>query len=176
MIRSDGRRGGILFGLLLAALGTVCLLMFIGMYIAHNVKVETTSRRGGSDVSIDTPVGHLDVRARDHLDPAALGVPVYPGSHRAKDSGGATVEWIPNDGHDSGGVSVAGAELITSDSAGKVVDYYRSQLPNWMIVRERDGEIRLELEKGGYKRIVAIHEKGDGTHIGVARVGEPAAN
>jgi hypothetical protein len=56
------------------------------------------------------------------------------------------------------------------------VDYYRAQLPNWIIVNERGGGVQLELRDGGYKRIVAIHERHDGTHIGVASVGEPAAN
>ena len=66
--------------------------------------------------------------------------------------------------------------MVTSDPVDKVVDYYRAQLPNWIIVNERLGGVRLELRDGGYKRIIAIHERHDGTHIGVASVGERAAN
>jgi hypothetical protein len=36
--------------------------------------------------------------------------------------------------------------------------------------------VRMELREGGYKRIVAIRERHDGTHIGVASIGEPASN
>lgn len=57
-----------------------------------------------------------------------------------------------------------------------MLDYYRTQLPNWMIINERAGAVRLELREGGYKRIIGIRERHDGTHIGVASVGEPASN
>jgi hypothetical protein len=56
------------------------------------------------------------------------------------------------------------------------VDYYRNQLPNWVVVKERHGAVRMELREGGYKRIIGIHERYDGTHIGVASIGEPASN
>jgi hypothetical protein len=66
--------------------------------------------------------------------------------------------------------------MVTSDSLDKVVDYYRNQLPNWVVVKERHGAVRMELREGGYKRIIGIHERYDGTHIGVASIGEPASN
>jgi hypothetical protein len=71
---------------------------------------------------------------------------------------------------------VSALELITQDPARKVFDYYRNQLPSWVVAEDHDGEMRLELKQGGYKRIVGIHEQNDGTHIGVASVGEPASN
>jgi hypothetical protein len=176
MKTSDHRRGGILSGLLLTGLAIVALAVLAGFYLARNVRVMTAHRNSGDDVSIETPGGRIEIRAHENLDPATLGVPIYPGARRSKDGGGATFAWTSHDGNEEKGLSVAGAELYTPDSAGRVLEYYRSQLPNWLIVTERDGSTRFEFKRGGYKRIIAIREKGEGTRIGVASVGEPASN
>jgi hypothetical protein len=74
-------------------------------------------------------------------------------------------------------MAVAGGEYITSDSVDKVQAWYHEHLPNWVIVTDRNEQkAHFELNEGGYKRIIAIREKGDGTHIGVASFGEPASN
>lgn len=172
----EARRGGILSSLLFTVLVCVGLAIVAGLYVARNVRVETTHRNGGDDVSIDTPGGRIQIRAHEDLDPATLGIPIYPGATRRKDSGVATFEWSSVDGKEEKGVSFAGASLFTEDPSSKVVDYYRTQLPNWLIVRDRDGSNHFELRKGGYKRMIAIHEKHGGTYIGVASVGDPASN
>jgi hypothetical protein len=176
MRSSDSLRGGILAGLLLCGLVVMCLLVAGGMFLAQNIRVETATRNGGDYVSIDTPAGHLDVRAHEKAGVAGADVPLYPGARSTRNSGGgAVVEWNSNHGSDHG-FSVSASEMVTSDSLDKVLDYYRSQLPSWVIINDRDGAVRLELKEGGYKRIVALHERHDGTHIAVAAVGEPASN
>jgi hypothetical protein len=173
----ESRRGGILFGLLLTGLVIVCLMIAGGIFLARNIRVETASRNGGDYVSIDTPAGHLTVHAHEKAGSAPAGVPLYPGARSGRNSGGdAVVEWNSGNGKSDGGFSVSASEMITSDPLDKVVDYYRDQLPNWVVVTERSGSVRLELREGGYKRIIGIHERSDGTHIGVASVGEPASN
>jgi hypothetical protein len=148
--------------------------LYIARHIVHNVTV--TDRDGGADVSIDTPGGHLSVRARDTAAKSVPGVPVYPGARPKKDSGGgADIEWNSTYGPEKG-VSVSASETITDDPASAVEEWYKKQLPNWTITHERDGAFHMELRDGGYKRIVSIEEKHDGTHIGVASVGEPASN
>ncbi len=175
--RRCSERGGIIGGLLLSGLVVVCLLIAGSIFLARNIRVQTTARNGGDDVTIDTPVGHLSVRAHEKPGMVASGVPRYPGAWNPRKSGGdAVVEWTSNNGHSDQGFSVSASEMVTADSVDKVVDYYRAQLPNWIIVNERGGGVQLELRDGGYKRIIAIHERHDGTHIGVASVGEPAAN
>lgn len=170
------RRGGILGGLLFTGLAVMLLIIAGGIYVARNVRVETTHRHGGNDVAIDTPGGRLNIRAHEDLDPAALGLPIYPGATRTRDSGVATFEWTSMDGKQEKGTSIGGASLFTPDPASKVLAYYRTQLPNWLMVTERDGSTRFEMKKDGYKRIIVVHEKSDGTHIGVASIGEPASN
>jgi hypothetical protein len=172
------RRGGILGGLLISALIIVCLMIAGGLFVARHIRIQTTERNGGDDVSIDTPGGHLSIHAHDNAG-AATDLPVYPGAHRKSDSSGnAVVEWTSNHEHgtDDGGFSVSASEMITTDSLDKVVNYYRGQLPNWVIVNEKHGAVRLELREGGYKRIIAISEHKDGTHIGVASLGGAASN
>jgi hypothetical protein len=171
------RRGGILSALLLSGLVIVCLMIAGGLFLARNIRVQTTTRNGGDYVSIDTPAGHLSVHAHDKTGSAATDVPLYPGARSTRNSGGdAVVEWNSNNGKGDRGFSLSASEMVTSDSLDKVVDYYRAQLPNWVIVNERGGAVRLELREGGYKRIIGIHERQDGTHIGVASIGEPASN
>src|SRR5882724_8674533 len=132
MSKRSARRGGILSGLLFTVLACMALAVLAGMYIVRNVSVETSHRHGGDDVSINTPGGRINIRAHEDLDPAAAGVPIYPGARRTKDSGVATFEWLSADGKEEKGVAIAGASLYTPDSSSKVMEYYRTQLPNWM--------------------------------------------
>lgn len=171
------RRGGIISGLL-TFFGVLVLLAFAcGLYLARNVSVQTTHRDRGEDVAITVPGGNLNIQAHHSMDPASIGVPVYPGATRRKDSsGGATFRWTSADGKDDKGVGLAAGEFITKDSADRVLSWYRSQLPHWVAVEENDRITHLELRDGGYKRMVSVQEKHDGTHIGVVSIGEPASN
>ena len=120
--------------------------------------------------------GHLSIKAHEKMDPAAMGIPMYPGARRRGDSGDASFQWSSSDGKEDKGLSIAAGGMITQDSADKVLAWYKSQLPNWAVVVENDKLTRVELKEGGYKRFVAINDEHDGTHIAVASVGEPASN
>ncbi|MDE3197286.1 MAG: hypothetical protein KGN84_13130 [Acidobacteriota bacterium] len=167
----DGRIGGCFITLIVLA----CVAFGI-VYFLRNLKVVEHHRGSGDDVSIDTPAGRIEIRSQKDVDPAALGIPVYPGATRTKDGGGATFSWTSRDGNVDKGLSVTGGELSTPDPASKVLDYYRTQLPNWIVRENKDGSTQFELKEGGYRRIVVVHEKSDGTHIGIANIGEPASN
>jgi len=173
---SNSRRGGILAGLLITALALVCVAVVVGIAIARNVRVESYSGRTGDNVSIETPAGKLSIRAHDQPGGALVDVPVYPGARQTHSGGSAVFEWTSRSGGDDKGLSVAGNEMITSDPVDRVVEFYQSKLPSWVISNDRDGKVHLELAEGGYKRIVMINREHDGTHIGVATIGAPAAN
>jgi hypothetical protein len=161
----------------MSALVIVCLAIAGGLFVARNVHVQSASRNDGDYVSIDTPAGQLSIHAHDTPGSVATDVPFYPGARRRKNSGGdAVVEWNSNIGGHDRGFSVTATEMVTSDSVDTVLNYYRAQLPNWIVINEHEGGVRLELRHGGYKRIIAIRDRNDGTHIGVASVGEPASN
>jgi hypothetical protein len=159
-------------------LATIVVLLIAGaIYIGSNLKVSTVHRPGGDDVSIQLPGGQMSIRARENLDPAALGIPIYPDAKRQKESGGATFEWTSRDGREDKALSVAGAHYVTSDTADQVVAWYREHLPNWIVSTHNHGDrARFELSEGGFKRLVSVQEKSDGTHIGVATIGKPASN
>lgn len=170
------RRGGIITGMLAAVAVLVCAALALALYIVHNVRIEGAKGLHGENVSIETPAGTFSVRAHEKISPDLAGIPAYPGARHTKKSGGAVLEWTSRDGGEQKGMTVAGSEMITPDPASKVVDYYREQLPDWVVVQQRDGTTRIELSEHGYKRIIAIKERWDGTHIGVASIGEPVAN
>ena len=175
MKRSE--RGGILGAILVSVAAIACLAVIAVVVVVRNVHISTSEHSGGKDVSIDTPAGHLSVHARDNGGWPSSDIPKYPGAYSAKDDGGgAVVQWNSKNGDTDRGFSVAATELITPDPASKVFEYYRNELPDWVVAENRNGEMRLELKHGGYKRIIGIHERNDGTHIGVASVGEPASN
>jgi hypothetical protein len=164
-------------GLLLTAATLVCVAMIIGFSVARNVHVDSIRTGDGKDVSISTPAGNFSIRAHDHASVSMIDITPYPGAHQLKSGGGAEFEWISGDGREAKNLTVAGAEMITSDSAGKVFDFYHERLPAWIVSHERDGKISLKEPKNGDGgRFIAIHEKSDGTHIGVASVGTAAAN
>lgn len=180
MMSTGSRRGGVLFGLLISAIVLVCLTAAAGLWFAHNFSVQSTEGRNGDNVSIRTPVGDLSIRTHSgDVDPEAFGVPVYPGARKKKrgdHGGGAVFEWTSRDGTTDKGFSVQGVELVTDDPAEKVLAFYRGRLPNWIVEKEKNHMLRLELSDGGYKRNIAITEQSDGTHIGIATAGVPPAN
>jgi hypothetical protein len=172
----DPRRGGVLIRFLLLCFLLVVLAGLAGVNVMRNLHFRTVSRNGGDDVSLETPAGSFSVRAHEKLDPSAIGVPVYPGARRTDSSGGAEFEWVSADGKEEKGMSVSGASFITPDPTSQVVDFYRGQFSNLVITKERNKRVKLEYTEHGLKRIIGVHEESDGTHIGVAAIGEAASN
>jgi hypothetical protein len=178
MNTSRSERGGILAGLLITGAVLVCVAMLVGLNIARSVRVEKTPTADGEHVSISTPAGEFSIRAHKHGGMELVDIPHYPGARESKHGGGAEFEWTSGDGREAKDFSVAGAEMITNDSASKVLDYYHERLPAWIVSHDHSGQVTLKepnsTDDSG--RFIAIREKFDGTHIGVASVGAPAAN
>ena len=175
MESSISRRGGIISGLLFAGMVVFLAMLLAGVIVTRTVRVRTHDGAEGTDVAIDTPEGRLSIRARDHMNPALTGVPVYPAAYSVSD-GGANIEWNSKDGDIDKNLYVVGGEFRTKDSTSQVVEFYRNQLPNLMIVSERDRSTRLEYKQGGIQRIISIREKNGETRIGVASIGGRASN
>ena len=176
-MQSINRRGGALAGILIGILVLVVVaaagLGLAGLYIARNVKV-TEKDVHGEQTTVETPFGTLRVRERTRLDPKQLGIPVYPGAIRQDDNKLASFEFDAGDTHKA--ISIAGAEFSTPDSVDKVREFYRNELPRWMFTEKRHGGVQFEFTEGGYRKIIALRERHGETHIGLASIGEPAAN
>ena len=175
MKKPDSRRGGIISGLLFTALVVFLALWVAGVIVTKTVHVRTMDGTNGTDVAIDTPEGRLSIRARDHMNPAITGVPVYPGAYRAKDSG-ANIEWNSRDGDTDKNLYVIGGEFRTRDSASQVVEFYRRQLPNVMIESGHDRATHLEYKANGIRRMISIDERDGETRIAVASIGGRESN
>jgi hypothetical protein len=173
---SDSRLGGIISGLFSAALIVLLVIVIGGIFVTRTIRIHETKGINGSDVAIETPEGRFNIRTRDNMNPAITGVPIYPGASRTKDSGGAQIEWSSNKGETDKNLYVIGGEFVTRDSASKVVEFYRNQLPNIMIVSKTGESTRLEYEQGSLQRIISIDESGGETRIKVASIGTRASN
>ena len=150
-------------------------LLVAGVVVTKSVRVRTAEGVSGKDISIDTPGGHLNIRARDRMNPEVVGIPVYPGAWRANGAGGASFEWNSSDG-DRKDLSIVGGEYRTNDSAREVLAFYRKQLPSLMIVSEKNHATELEYKDGGIKRIISISDHDGETRIGVASIGGRESN
>jgi hypothetical protein len=175
MDHAHSRQGGIISGLLFVGMVVFMAIFVAGVVITRTVHVRSIDNENGTDVAIDTPGGRLNIRARDHMNPAITGIPVYPGSYRASD-GGANIEWTSKDGDSDKNLYVIGGEFRTKDSVSQVVDFYRQQLPSLMIVSRDFRSTHLEYKEGGLRRIISIEEHGDETRIAVASIGDRASN
>jgi hypothetical protein len=174
------RHGGALAAIVLTVLFlgalTIAGLVATGVYVAHNVRVaEGTGRH---EATVETPFGDVHVRESAVFDPTRVGLPVYPGAVRRHDR--HKLASVHVDFGDAGDMhrdfSVTAAEYRTYDSVDKVTEFYRHQLPHWMFSHERHGGMQLELNEGGYRKMVAIYEDDGETRIALASVGEPASN
>jgi hypothetical protein len=173
----DSRRGGIIAGvmlmvLMLGVLG-IAALVTTGLYVASHVRVTETS--AGGETTVETPFGAVRVRDNARFDPKHMGVPIYPGAVRQRDCRNLA-SFHFDFGHVHKAFAVSAAEYRTSDSVDRVTDFYRDQLPHWLISQKEGGCTRLSFTKGGYKRFVAIYEDDGETRIALASVGEPASN
>ncbi|MBZ5592612.1 MAG: hypothetical protein LAP39_10285 [Acidobacteriia bacterium] len=178
MKTNHSERGGVLAGvlaaiLILAALAVVGVFM-AGMYLADNIHVEKTKNAKGESVQVETPIGSMRVQQYQKLDPKLIGVPVYPGAVREDRNGAASFDFSFDSAHKE--FTVLAAEYSTNDSVDKVREFYHRELPHWIISTKRHGGVQMEYTEDGYKRIVSIREQDGQTRIGLASIGEPAAN
>ncbi len=172
------RAGGILAGLLIGLLALVVLLVagsiVLGLFIAHNVRVEEVSSGRGKVVRVETPVGSMRVREHSGANSRHLGLPIYPGAVATSDKG-KMVDFEVKLGDNQRGFDVVAADYTTADPVEKVTAFYRNELPHW-ILSARDGHVEMRYSEDGYKRVVAIREKGGLTRISLVQIGEPQEN
>jgi hypothetical protein len=170
----DGRqRGGILAGLVVFLGMLAACMLFIAAVLASRVQVTETPARG--ETRVETPFGNVTVRERARLDPAALGVPVYPGSQRIDDT-----RKLASFQLDFGGrrqdLTVAVAEYDTRDSLADVAAFYRERLPGARVKLGREEGVLFQIDGGAAKKMVALRRRGGGTRISLASFTEAAAN
>jgi hypothetical protein len=150
------------------------LAVWVGLrFIAHNVQVHMSQDSGEQkEVSIKTPFGGIEVNKAKDVSEAALGLPIYPGSSRIKDSDSASVNiGLPDDQS----VRILAAKFRTADSLEKVKNFYHDRLSSQVTkYREKDdeGKTVFEIKRGDIEKVVALKTEDDGTRIELVCVGE----
>jgi len=173
----NSRRGGALAGIILMVLVIgvlgITVLVGTGVYVADNWRVTENGAHG--EATVETPFGAIHLRDHARFDPKHMGVPIYPGAIRDEDSRKrASFRFDFGDVHKA--FAVSAATYHTSDSVDQVTDFYRDQLPHWLISQKENGGLVLSFTRHGYRRFVAICEDSGETRIALASVGEPASN
>jgi len=178
MNRRRTQHGGVVSGVLIALLALIGLaiagIVLGGLYLAHNIQVEETRSERGKSVEVSTPFGSVRVHESGRLDPAKAGIPVYPGA-AAEQREGKAVSFELDFGSEHKEVTIIGARYSTEDAVDKVVEFYRKELPHWIVAKKRHGWVQMEYSEQGYKRFVGIGERHGRTRIVLAQVGEPPA-
>ena len=138
-------------------------------FLSHNLQVQVEERGGGNkEVSINTPVGSLEVHHdvnEDNLD-----LPIYPGAIRVKNKDSATVDF--GFGGEAG-LRILAARYETSDSMEAVKSFYKAQLGS-TVTKFSDGGLggksAFEIKNKDLEKVVEIEGAGSKTVIKLVRI------
>jgi len=168
------RSGSNIIAIALLVLALIVLVSGIAVwtglrYLSHSFRVQVEDRGGSQkDVSINTPVGSLDVHKDVNAD--NLGLPIYPGSTRVKDNDSASVDM--SFGAEAG-VHILAAKFATSDSLETVKAFYKEQLGSRVTKftdRGPDGKTSFEIKNNDLVSVVEIQGVGGKTTIKLVRI------
>ena len=158
----------------LAVIIVLCgLVVWAGLrFVTHNVQVHVAHDGGGqNEVSIKTPIGGIEVNKSAEATEGMLGLPIYPGARRVKDSDSASINiGLPNDES----VRIVVAKFQTNDPIAKVKDFYSDRLSGQVTKfteTDRDGKTVFEIKHGELEKVVALKNDGDLTRIEIVHVG-----
>ncbi len=170
-LTSAPQRGGILIWLAMSFLLIAGLFVFSGLFLAHSIKVHES--RTGNDVQVDTPFGSIHVQHHGNGTSESAGMPMYPGAKPLRGSDTATVDLSEFFGNND--LHIVAGKWETSDPIDKVQKYYEDKFPDMSVVHHT-GKVEMHSVNKHGKRIVVLCERGAGTEISLASVGEPKAN
>ncbi len=173
------RTGSNVLAIVLLVLALIVLVSVVTVwtglrFLSRSVQVHVNDGRSDKkEVSIQTPVGSLEVRK--DVDEAQLGLPIYPGAKRLKDHDTATVK-MEFGGEEN--VRVVVAKFETSDPIEKVRNFYRERVggeATKFTEKDSEGKTVFEIKRGGQEKIVALKSEFAGTRIELVRVVEGRA-
>lgn len=146
-----------------AAFGTAFLAGAIGLWwVSKRTKISETATASGKAVHVDSPLGTLDVRPEEKLDPRLAQIPTYPGAMPESAGSAESVSEV-HIGHRT--LQEISASYWTPDSVQEVWEFYRQQLPDWPrnLVNAQGKE--LIQHQTDYVRLVRVSRQGDRTVI-----------
>jgi len=113
------------------SVGIAIVALFFGLFlIACSVNVKKEPNGQDKQVDINTPVGGIHV-SKD-VDPADVGIPVYPGSRpKQKDQSGNDKNANVNISGFGYGLKVVAMEYESDDAPDQLVSFYQDQLKKY---------------------------------------------
>jgi len=140
---------------LVIVVGFVCMVA-----IAKRVKITETNQ--GQEIHLQTPLGSLDATPRSKPDPRLASMLLYPGAISA-DRRAAEYESDIHFGPKH--FRQIGADYWTSDPIDIVWEFYRRELPNWLVNPDRDIGHELVERTADCDRRIRVYRKQDRTVI-----------
>ena len=168
------RSGSNIVAIALLVLALIVLVSGIAVwtglrFLSHNLRLQVEERGGGNkEVSINTPVGSIEVHHDVNED--SLGLPVYPGAMRVKDKDSAAVN-LGFGGEAS--VQVLAAKFETPDSLERVKAFYKGRLGNEvtkLTEQGSEGKTTFEIKTHNLEKVVSLEGGGSRTLIKLVRV------
>jgi len=168
------RSGSNIVAIVLLVLALIVLVSGIAVwtglrFLSHNLRMQVEERGSrGKEVSINTPVGSIEVHHDVNED--SLSLPIYPGATRVKDKDSASVN-LGFGGE--AGVQVLAAKFETSDSLERVKAFYKEHLGSEVTKftdQGSDGKTTFEIKTHNLVKVVALEGAGSRTLIKLVRV------
>jgi len=157
--------------LVLALIILVCGLgVWTGLkFLSHNVRIQVAGHgTGKEDVSVNTPVGSVEVR-RDVRE-GSLDLPLYPGATQVVDKDSASVNL---DFGDEANVRVRAAKFETADPLEKVKAFYKERLGVEVarfIEKDAGGKTAFEMKSDKQEKVVELKWESGRTSIELVQV------
>lgn len=159
--------------LVLALIIVVCgITLYTGVrYLSRNVQVQVEkNQQGQKDVSIKTPVGDFEVHKDSDASEARLGLPIYPGAQRVRDSDSAAVSMqFPGEQK----LRLVVAKFETPDSLGQVEKFYQDRMGGEVTrftKKDHEGKTVFEIKRSGEEKVVALKSLMTGTRIELVHI------
>jgi len=171
--RTPARPGSNIVAIVLLLLALIVVVSGIVIwgglhYLARGVQVHVNEAKEGKQVSVQTPIGSLEVKK--DVNEAQLGLPIYPGATRLKDEDSATINM--NFGGEQG-VHVVVAKFETTDDLDKVRGFYQDRVGGDVTKfteKDNEGKTVFEIKRKNQERIITLKSTGGGTRIELVRV------
>ena len=124
-------------------------------------------------VTVKTPVGDFKIVKEQNVSDLQLGLPVYPGATRVKETQDDDSVSLSFDLPEQMNLRIAAAKFDTPDPIEKVRDFYKQQLGGEVTnlsQTSHSGKIVFEMKVGEQEKVVSLKPQDGGTRIGLVRI------
>ncbi len=146
----------------------IALVVTLALLPACSVKESKSENGTDKKVSIQTPVGNMNITTEAKVED--VGLPVYPGAQLKPKSGREDSSANVNISSPLFGVRVVVLQYLTDDSPAKVAAFYKKELARYGTVLEcqsKDYPGHFEMHKGEGDQLTCEHSGGSTVELKV---------